>query len=51
MQNITYQIEKLLYDKEYRENNIKELGKVKSLLSDKVSSKEAAKVIAEAFKA
>ena len=49
--NITYQIEKLLYDKEYRENNIKELGKVKSLLSDKVSSKEAAKVIAEAFKA
>lgn len=49
--NITYQIEKLLYDKEYRENNIKELGKVKSLLSDKVSSQEAAKVIADALKA
>lgn len=49
--NITYQIEKLLYDKDYRENNIKELGGVKSLLSDKISSQEAAKVIADALKA
>ncbi len=49
--NITYQIEKLLYDKDYRENNIMELGGVKSLLSDKISSQEAAKVIADALKA
>lgn len=37
---ITYEIEKLLYDKCYRENNIKELGNVKELLSDKISSVE-----------
>lgn len=49
--NITYQIEKLLYDKDYRENNIMELGGVKSLLSDKISSQEAAKLIADALKA
>ena len=48
--NISYQIEKLLYDKDYRENNIEQLGKVKALLSDKVSSQEAAKVIADALK-
>lgn len=48
--NISYQIEKLLYDKNYRENNIEQLGKVKALLSDKVSSQEAAKVIADALK-
>ena len=48
--NISYQIEKLLYDKDYRENNIEQLGKVKALLSDKVSSQEAAKVIAAALK-
>ncbi len=45
---ITYEIEKLLFDDKYRTNNIKELGTVKSLLSDKISSNEAAKVIAEA---
>lgn len=48
--NISYQIEKLLYDKAYREKNISELGEVKSLLSDKISSQEAAKVIADALK-
>ena len=31
------------------ENNIKELGDVKALLSDKISSKEVAKVIAQAL--
>lgn len=46
-QNITYEIEKLLYDNDYREENIKQLGEVKSLLSDKVSSQEAANVIAQ----
>lgn len=47
--NITYEIEKLLYDNAYREDNIKQLGEVKALLSDKVSSQEAANVIAEAL--
>ena len=42
VQNISYEIEKLLYDKEYREKNIEDLGEVKKLLSDKVSSKEVA---------
>lgn len=41
-ENIAYNIEKLLYDTEYREDNIKKLKNVKSLLSDKISSKEAA---------
>lgn len=45
--NITYEIEKFLYDNDYREENIKQLGEVKSLLSDKVSSQEAANVIAQ----
>lgn len=47
--NITYEIEKLLYDNAYREDNIKQLGEVKALLSAKVSSQEAANVIAEAL--
>lgn len=41
-QKISYEIERLLYDNEYRENNIAQLGEVKSLLSDKISSKECA---------
>ena len=45
VQNISYEIEKLLYEREYRENNIKQLGEVKALLSDKISSKEAASEI------
>lgn len=42
VENITYEIERLLYDSEYRNENIRELSKVKTLLSDKVSSDEAA---------
>lgn len=44
---ISYEIEKLLYDKDYRAFNVNQLGEVKELLSDKNSSKEAAGVIAE----
>ncbi|HIS37458.1 TPA: lipid-A-disaccharide synthase [Candidatus Scatousia excrementigallinarum] len=43
--NISYNIEKILYDTSYRENYIKSLKGVRELLSDKVSSKEAAKEI------
>lgn len=43
---IAYNIEKLLYDSEYREKNIKELGEIKELLSDKNSAKEVAREIA-----
>ena len=46
---ISYEIEKLLYDSEYRKNNIRELGEVKALLSDKVSSEEAAKELYSAL--
>lgn len=42
---IAYNIEKLLYDKDSRQEQIDYLGKVKELLSDKVSSQEAAKEI------
>lgn len=45
VQRIAYQIEKLLYDSNCREKNIKELGEVKKLLSDKNSAKEAANEI------
>lgn len=45
VKNISYEIEKLLYDKEYRAQNIRDLGEVKGMLSDKVSSYEAAKVL------
>lgn len=41
-ENISYNIEKLLYDSKYREENIQKLKNVKHLLSDKISSKEAA---------
>lgn len=44
---IAYNIEKFLYDTEYREENIQELNKVKELLSDKNSAFEAAQVIKE----
>lgn len=43
--NITYEIEELLYNTEKREETIKELGKVKEMLSDKNSALEVAKVI------
>ncbi len=43
--NIVEETEKLLYDKAYRAEHIEDLGKIKSLLSEKVSSEEVAKVI------
>jgi len=43
--NITSEIESLLYDTERRTQNIKDLGLVKNLLSDKNSAFEVAKVI------
>lgn len=46
---IAYEIEKLLYDLDDREKMINELGVVKELLSDKVSSFEAANEISKLF--
>lgn len=43
--NIVNETEKLLYDESYRANHIDDLGKIKSMLSDKVSSEEVAKII------
>ncbi len=43
--NITYEIEELLYNSEKRSKTIEELANVKSLLSDKNSALEVAKVI------
>lgn len=43
--NIVNETEKLLYDESYRANHINDLGKIKSMLSDKVSSEEVAKII------
>lgn len=45
VKNIVNETEKLLFDTEYRNNHIDELGKIKSMLSDKVSSEEVAKII------
>ena len=42
---ITYEIEELLYNQEKREENIRQLGEVKELLSNKNSAREVAKVI------
>ena len=50
VQNITYEIEKILYDNDYRQNYINELKQVSSLLSDKVSSTEAALEITRELK-
>lgn len=47
VKNISDKIEKFLYNETYRAENIAQLGEVKMLLSDKVSSVEAAGVIAE----
>lgn len=41
-ENITYNIEKILFDTEYRNEYISQLQGVKTLLSDKISSKEVA---------
>ena len=46
---ISYTLEKLLYDEEYRQNNISQLKEVKEMLSDKNSAFEAAKSIVEAL--
>ncbi len=46
---ISHEIERLLYDNDYRNNNISQLGEVKSLLSDKISSKEAADEVYKAL--
>lgn len=48
---ISYEIERLLYDNVYRQQNIKDLGDVKALLSDRVSSVEVAKVIDSSLRA
>ncbi|MCQ2739600.1 MAG: lipid-A-disaccharide synthase [bacterium] len=45
--NICYETEKLLYNKELRANNINELGKIRELLSDKYSAQEVANCIVE----
>ncbi len=50
VQNITYEIEKILYDNDYRQNYINGLKQVSSLLSDKVSSTEAALEITRELK-
>ncbi len=45
VENICYETEKLLYDKEYREAHISSLGEVKAKLSDKYSAQEVAECI------
>ena len=45
VKNIVEETEKLLFDEGYRENHVLELGKIKAMLSDKVSSEEVAKII------
>lgn len=47
VQNVSYNIEKLLYNADFRQAQIDGLSGVKTLLSDKVSSQEVADVIAE----
>ncbi len=49
VKNISGHIEKLLYNEAYRNDNIRQLGDVKELLSDKVSSREAAQAIKDEF--
>ena len=48
--NICYEIERLLYDKEYRNKNIENLGHVRAKLSDKFSAKEVADCIINELK-
>ena len=45
--NICYETERNLYDKEYRTNFINSLGEAKSILSDKYSAQEVANCILE----
>jgi lipid A disaccharide synthetase len=45
VKNIVEETEKLLFDENYRTGHIEELGKIKSMLSDKISAEEVAKSI------
>ena len=47
--NICYEIERLLYDNNYKEQKIMALGKVREKLSDKYSAKEVANEIVKAL--
>ena len=49
IENISYEIEKILYDNNYRLNFIKELSIIKTLLSNKNSSAEVANEITKAL--
>ena len=44
---IVHEIEKILYDEEYRQNYISQLGEIKSKLSEKYSAQEVANTIIE----
>ncbi len=48
--NICFEIERLLYEKEYRADIIQKLGHVREKLSDKFSAQEVANIISEMFK-
>lgn len=50
IENIVYETERNLFNKEYRENYIKQLGDVKSCLSEKYSAKEVAECIKTCLK-
>jgi lipid-A-disaccharide synthase len=47
IENICYETEKILYDKNYRQEYISKLAKVKTLLTDKYSAQEVADCIIE----
>ena len=47
--NICYETEKLIYDKQARETMLNGLAEVKEALSDKYSAQEVANCIAEAL--
>lgn len=47
VKKISHEIERLLYDEEYKNQNISQLGEVKELLSEKISSQEVATKVYE----
>ena len=49
VKNIVDETQKLLYETDYRDSHILELGKIKSMLSDKISAQEVAKVIVKSL--
>lgn len=49
VENICYETEKILYDKNYRSQTIEKLGHVRNRLSDKYSAQEVANCILEEF--